>query len=118
MGLRRGKMVSRFNLKKEWEKTKNQLNKFNKEAVHLAHLGQRELIRFSQKGKLHIDATAHSLKMEQLYYLVGKEYVKCKDPSIPSAQLKKMVGEIKTLAKEQKAIEMELKKIEKSKERL
>ena len=73
-------MPTQYDFKKEWEKTRNQLVKFSKEATKVAQKGEKELIAFSRKSKLHVDSTAISLKKEHLYYLVGKEYIKSDTP--------------------------------------
>ena len=68
-------MPGHYDFKKEWEKTKNQLTKFSKEAARVAKKGEEELIKFSRQSKLHVNATAISLKKEKLYYMIGKEYM-------------------------------------------
>jgi len=99
-------MSNQFDLKKEWEKTKTQLQKFSEEAVVLAKKGEEELIKFSKKGKLHLDSTAIGLKIERLYYVIGKEYVKgCRSSQPSSAQLEKLIKEITKLEKEHKLLQ-------------
>ena len=65
-----------YDFKKEWEKTKEQLVKFSKEAAIVAKKGEEELIKFSHRSKLHVDSTTASLKKEHLYYQIGKEFSK------------------------------------------
>ena len=102
-------MSSNFDYKKEWEKTKKQLIKFGKEASVLAKKGEEELVKFSQKSKIQVDVTATHLKIEKLYYLIGKEYVNAKTPSTPTAALKKHLTELEKLLKEEKALKSKLK---------
>ena len=99
-------MSNQFDLKKEWEKTKIQLQKFSQEAAVLAKKGEKELIEFSRKGKLHLDSTAIGLKIEHLYYMIGKEYVKNRrSPESSSAQLDKLIKEITRLEKDHKLLQ-------------
>ena len=99
-------MSNQFDLKKEWEKTKIQLQKFSQEAAVLAKKGEKELIEFSRKGKLHLDSTAIGLKIEHLYYMIGKEYVKnCRSPESSSSQLDKLIKEITKLEKDHKLLQ-------------
>jgi len=107
------KMSSNYDFKKEWEETKNKFVKFSKEAADIAKKGEVELIKISRKSKLHIDSTAISLKKEKLYYLIGKEYAKAKNPANPSARLTKLVEELKQAEKEQKVLKSKFKKAEK-----
>jgi len=103
-------MKKHIDFKKEWEKTKKELTRFSKEAVKLAKMGEDEIIKFSHKGKLHLDSTAIGLKMERLYYFVGKEYTKLKSPTRPSAKLRKLIEQIKNLEKEQRSLKGKIKK--------
>jgi len=105
-------MTPQFDFKKEWEKTKDQLIKISKEAAIIAKKGEEELVKFSQKGKMRMDATAAGLKKEQLYYLIGKEYVKVKEPGKQSAQLKKLVEEMGKIEKEQRLLQKKLKTVQ------
>ena len=101
-------MGKQYDFKKEWEKTKKSLIKFSKEAAEVAKKGEAELIKISKQSKLHIDSTATTLKKEKLYYLIGKEYAKAKNPAKPSAKLVKLMEELKELNKEQKALKGKL----------
>lgn len=102
-------MSTQYDFKKEWEKTRIQLAKFNKEAFKVAKRGEKELIAFSKRSKLHIDATAISLKKEHLYYLIGKEYAKENIPTQPTAKLTKLVNELKKAEKDQGILNRKLK---------
>lgn len=102
-------MPGQYDFKKEWEKTRIQLAKFNKEAIRVVKKGEKELIALSRKSKLHIDATAISLKKEHLYYLIGKEYAKTNGSTQPTAKLTKLMNEIKKANKDQQALNRKLK---------
>ncbi len=102
-------MPAQYDFKKEWEKTRSQLAKFSKEAAKVAKKGEKELIEFSKKSKLHVDSTAISLKKEHLYYLIGKEYTKENAPAQPTAKLTKLMNELKKADKEQRALGRKLK---------
>lgn len=101
-------MSQQNDFKKDWEAAKKQILKFSQEAARLTKRGEEELVKFSRVSKLHIDSTTLGIKKEKLYYLIGKEYVSCKDPE-KSSKLKKMVEEIENLEKGQKAIRLKLK---------
>ncbi len=104
-------MPKEHDFKKDWERTKKQLNQFGKEALVLAKKGEQEFVKFSHRGKLHLDSTTIDLKREQLYYLIGKEYVKASAPAQPTAVLTKLLDEVARLDKEQKVVRGELKNI-------
>lgn len=106
-------MPKQYDFKKEWEKTRNQLTKFSKEAVEMAKKGEKELVKFSRKSKLHVDATAISLKKEHLYYLIGKEYTKAKVPAQPTAKLTKLLNELKKAERQQRALQRKIEKAKK-----
>ena len=101
-------MPTQYDFKKEWEKTRNQLAKFSKEAVKVAKKGEKELVEFSRKGKLHVDTTAISLKKEHLYYLIGKEYAKDKASAQPTAKLTKLLNELKKADREQRVLKRKI----------
>lgn len=111
-------MASNFDFKKEWEKTKHQLLLLSQEAVEVAKKSEKELLKLSKTGKMHIDSTAVTLKIEHLYYLIGKEYVKSKRSTKAKATLEKYVKELEAVNKEAKAIKTKLstkkKKVKKS----
>lgn len=104
-------MPKEHDFKKDWQRTRQQLTQFSKEALILAKKGEQEFIKFSHRGKLHLDSTAIDLKREQLYYLVGKEYVKAKAPAQPTTAMVKFLDEIERIDKEQKAVRNELKSV-------
>lgn len=104
-------MSKEHDFKKDWEKAKKQLNLFSKEALVLAKKGEQEFIKFSHRGKLHLDSTAIDLKREKLYYLIGKEYVKANEPAQPTAAMVKLLDELEKIGKEQKAVRNELNNI-------
>ena len=97
-------MDAKYDLKREWEKTRKQLKKFSQEAIDLAQKGEKELIKLSHKSKLHIDSTAITLKKDRLYFLIGKEYTKMKNPSSQTPELKKLMAEYKSLIKEENSL--------------
>ncbi len=95
--------------KKEWEKTRKQLTQFGREAVKIAQKGEKEFVKLSRVGKLHMDSAAIGLKKEQLFYLIGKEYVKANAPEKPTPQLDKFLNELKKADKEQEGIKVKIK---------
>jgi len=101
-------MPGQYDFKKEWEKTKIQLEKFSKEAVKVAKKGEMELIKFSRQSKLHVDATAISLKREKLYYMIGKEYASAKDPEKTTPKLGKLITELQKINRRQLALKRKL----------
>ena len=72
------------------------------------------MVAFSQKSKLHIDATAKHLKVEKLYHDIGKEYMGLRDRHKPTAKLKKLIEETEVLLKEEKSIKTKISKKKKS----
>lgn len=102
-------MTKKFDFKKEWERTREQLVKFSNEAMKMAKKGEKELVEFSRKSKLHVDTTAISLKKEHLYYLIGKEYVSEKSSGQASAKLTKLLSELNKAEKEQQALKQKIK---------
>ena len=107
-------MKKQYDLKTEWEKTKKMLTKFSQEAALLAKKGEEELVVFSKKSKMHIDATATHLKIEKLYYEIGKEYAHLKDPTKSSDKLDKLIREIHAFEKEEKTIKSKISKKKKA----
>ena len=102
-------MPTQYDFKKEWEKTRNQLAKFSKEAVKMAKKGEKEIVEFSRKSKMHVDTTAISLKKEHLYYLIGKEYTKENASAQPTPKLSKLLNKLKKADKEQQALKRKMK---------
>jgi len=94
-------MSDQYDFKKEWEKTRVQLSKFSKEAMKVAKKGEKELIEFSRRSKLHIDSTAINLRKEQLYYLIGKEFALAKGPEKTTPKLSKLLTELNKAEKKQ-----------------
>ncbi len=103
-------MSKHYDVKSEWEKTKKQLAKFGKEASKLAKKGEEELLKFTHQSKIHLDSTAVGLKKEKLYYQIGKEVVKLKDLTKPTAALKGLIEDYHKIDAEQKSIKSQLKK--------
>ena len=104
-------MKKQYDYSKEWPKIKKQLLGYSKEAVKLAQKGEKEILRLSHLGKIHFDATALSLKQEQLYYLIGKEYVKNKCPGTKGAKLTKLINELKVAIRQQASLKRKIKKV-------
>ncbi|MCK5579945.1 MAG: hypothetical protein KAJ18_01580 [Candidatus Omnitrophica bacterium] len=96
-------------IKKEWPKIKKQLAAVSKEALDLLKKGEKELVRVSHQGKLHMDATALNLKKEHLFHLIGKEYVKAGVPAEPNQKLKKFIQDEEKIEKELKALKIKIK---------
>src|SRR3989338_7180217 len=103
-------MNNQEEIKKEWQKTKEHWLKFSREAVKIAKLGEKELVRLSLQGRLHLDATAINLKKDKLYYLIGKEYVKLKNPAESSEGLRKYVAELRRVHKHQRSLMSQMEK--------
>ena len=108
-------MDKKFDYKKEWENTRKKLLKFGREATVLVKKGEKELVDFSQKSKMQIDVAALSLRMEKLYYLIGKEYVRLRDKSKPTDRLRKSLLNLEEIKKQQISLKGKLKKTAKKK---
>jgi hypothetical protein len=106
---REGEMTEQYDFKKEWPKIKKKLMEVSQEAVVLAKKGEVELIKFSQKSKLHVDAAALNLKKEKLFYQIGKEYVRLKCPGEKTGKLKSLVDELDAVSLEEKALKRKIK---------
>lgn len=106
-------MPEKYNFKKEWPKIKKKLLDMSQEAKILAKKGEEELIKFSEKSKLHIDVTSLNLKREKLFYQIGKEYVKAKYPGTKTAKLKKLVDDLEKVKKDEQALKRKIKLAEK-----
>ena len=89
------------------EKAKQQLVKFSKEAAALAQKGEEEIIKLSSRGKLHLDSTTTALKLEQLYYLVGKEYLRTHGRK--TARLGQLLDQYKKVTHDQRSVKAKLK---------
>ena len=101
-------MSTKYDFKKEWEKTRLQLAKFSKEAVKIAKKGEKELVEFTRRSRLRVDSTAISLKKEKLYYLIGKEYANTMGPDKVEPKLQKLVDELNKANKRQLALKRRL----------
>ena len=104
-------MTEKYDFKKEWPNMKKKLMEMSREAVKLAKKGEEELVKFSQKSKLHIDAASLGLKKEKLFYQIGKEYVRAKCPGIKTPRLAKLIEELEAVDKAEKALKREIKKV-------
>ena len=93
-------MPDKFDLKKEWEKTKQQLIVFGQEASKIAQKGEEEIMKFSKRSMVQIDATSAKLQKEKLYYLIGKEYVESIRKKKDSEKLLQYLGELEKIEKE------------------
>lgn len=102
-------MAERNDLKSEWKKRREQLSKLSKEALSIAKRGEKELLELSRKTKIHVDATALTLKKEHLYYLIGKEYAGIQGTDKSTAKLTKLVGELAKANKLQMALKRRLR---------
>src|SRR3989338_2610164 len=94
---------------KEWPKIKKQLLDFSRQAGQVVKKGEKEFVRLSHRGKLHLDATALGLKKEHLYHLIGQEYVRAKYSSTPTPKLKQLIAEFETIEKEKKSLGRQIK---------
>ncbi|MDP8212544.1 MAG: hypothetical protein P9X22_04535 [Candidatus Zapsychrus exili] len=101
-------MPDKHDFHKDWEIAKKHLVKFSKEAVKVAKKSEKEIFRLSKISKIQIDSTAAGLKKEQLYYLIGKEYIASKDPA-SSEKLKRLVEDLDKLTKKQASLKSKLK---------
>ncbi len=95
---------------KEWPAIKKQLVTFSQEAGSLVKKGEKEIVRLSKKGKLHLDSTTLAMQKEKLFYQIGKEYVKNNCPSEPTASLKKLIEQLKSIDKKRKTVQLKIKK--------
>jgi len=103
-------MTEKYDFKKDWPKMKKKLIAMSQEAVQLAKKGEEELVKFSHKSKLHIDATSLTLKKESLFYQIGKEYVRAKCPGTKTAKIKKLIGELEAVVKAERSLKRKIKK--------
>lgn len=101
-------MSAQFDFRKEWETTKKQLIEFGKEATKIAKKGEQELVKFSEKSVLHIDATAANLRKEKLFYQIGKEYVQQLKNKKESAALTKLLRELDSVEAEGKVLKRKI----------
>ena len=101
-------MTEKKDFQKEWPKIKKQLLNFSQQAVQLAKKGEKEFVRLSHRGRLHLDSTALNLKKEHLYHLIGQEYVRAKCPAKPNQKLQQLITEIEGIEKEQKILKRQM----------
>lgn len=102
-------MENQYDFKKEWESTKQVLMKFSKEAVTMAKKGEEELVKFSKKANLYVNAKSMDLQKEKLIYQIGREYVKSlNEPTKPNS-LDKIVKELNVLEKKSEALKQKIK---------
>ena len=101
-------MSERKDFQKEWPKIKKQLMSFSQQAMQMAKKGEREFVRLSKRGKLHLDSTALNLKKEHLYHLIGQEYIRAKCPDKPNAKLQQLIDEVASIDKEQKTLKHQI----------
>ena len=102
------KKQEKFDFQQEWPKIKKKLVEMSQEAMVLAKKGEKELVKFSQKSKLHLDAAGLNLKKEKLFYQIGKEYVKSKGAQ-ENAKMKKLLEEITVVEKEERLLKRQIK---------
>ena len=104
-------MNTKTDYKKEWATLKNGLNQFTHDASLTIKKWEDEVVKFSKKGKIHLDKGALNLKKEHLYYLIGKEYIKNEALEQTSGHLKKLVSEFKKAEAAETQLTNKLKKI-------
>ncbi|MEW5895092.1 MAG: hypothetical protein AB1650_04985 [Candidatus Omnitrophota bacterium] len=98
----------KYDFKQEWPQIKKKLIKMSQEAMVLAKKGETELVKFSQKSKLHLDAASLNLKKEKLFYQIGKEYVKSKGAE-KSMKMKTFLAEMDEVEKEERLLKRKIK---------
>ncbi len=96
---------------KNWADIKKQFINVSQEALVLAKKGEKELVRFSKTGKLHVDAATLSVRKEQLLYLIGKEYLHLDCPGEKSPKLTKLINELKQGKKKKTLLKRTIRKI-------
>jgi len=101
-------MKTGYDMKKEWPKIKKELVRVSQEALDLAKKGEEELIKITQKGKLHVDTTALNLKKEHLFLRIGKEYVKAKGSGPQTPKMKQLLKSLDKLEKDIKETKKKL----------
>ena len=100
--------MEKKDFEKEWPKIKKQLMSFSQQAMQMAKKGEKEFVRLSQRGKLHLDSTALNLKKEHLYHLIGQEYIRAQCPVKPNAKLQQLIDEVANIEKEQKILKRQI----------
>lgn len=94
----------------EWQKTKEQLVEISRKALLLAKTSERELKKLSHHGSLHFDTTALKLRMERLYYLIGKEYVNSRHHPNSQSNLPKLMKELEAIEGELRQLKEKMAK--------
>ena len=102
-------MAEQNDLKNEWKKRREQLAQLSKEALQVAQRGEKEFLKLSRKTRIHVDATALTLKKEHLYYQIGKEYASVQGTDKSTTKLTKLVGELNKANKLQLALKRRLR---------
>ena len=96
-------------LKNDWPKIKKQLLDVSQQAMELVKKGEEEVVKLTKKGKLQVDLASCSLKREQLYYQIGKEFVKAKYPGSHTEKMNTLISELTAVEKEEKALHKRIK---------
>ncbi len=99
----------RNDFKQDWTKIKENLLDFSQQALDMAKKGEEQLIKFSQKGRLHLNSAALKLKKEHLYHLIGQEYIRAKCPAAPTPKLKRLIDELNKIDQERKILARKIK---------
>ncbi len=108
-----GKSKKGVDFQKEWQSISKLLNQYGNETMKVVKRGEKELIRLSKEGKLRIDAAGVNVKLEQLTYQIGREYIKSRFPGKKTAKLTKLVKDYKDALKEKKALDSKIKSAKK-----
>ena len=85
-------------LKKFWEQTKINLAKLAKETRKLAQKGEKEVIRVSKVGKLHLDVLGLKKKRDNLAQQIGEKIIELdSENKIELTELKPLCDKVRTL---------------------
>ena len=95
--------------KQDWTKIKEQLLDFSQQAIDMAKKGEEQIVKFSQKGRLHLSSATLKLKKEQVLHLVGQEYIRAKCPAAPTPKLKRLIDELNKIDQERKILAKQIK---------
>ena len=96
-------------INQEFRKGKLQLLEISRKAVALAKASEAQLKKLSHHGSLHFDAAALHLRLERLYYLIGKEYVKNRKSPEHSPNLVKLLKELDLVEGEYQGLKSKIK---------
>lgn len=102
-------MSEHYDFKKEWPKIKKRLLDMSQEAKVLAKKGEEELVKFSKKSKLQIDATSLNLKKEKLFYQIGREYARYQKSGKKTAKMIKFLEELAAVEKQERVLKRKMK---------